>query len=125
MLATAFAMLLVLLSASRAFAEVMDKEPTIRDMWESAILLGLAGAAAWLWNKWAGMIVFLFAVFFAWGRYLELSDPFVGPEIVREAGPTYVRHAYAAMAVTIAPHIGGLILRLKERGLGSQARESA
>jgi len=112
----ALAVLAVLLSASPVLAEVMDKEPTIRDMWESALVLGVAGGAAWLWNKWAGIVVSLLAIFVAWGRYLEVSDPFVGPAITLEAGPTYVRHAYTAMAVSIAPHIGAFLVRLKRRG---------
>lgn len=96
---------LLVWSASPAFAEVMDKEPTIGGLWGTALLLGLIGIGACAWNRWAGAAATLVAILFAWGVHSELSDPFVGRDILREAGPSYVRQSYMAILVCLSMHV--------------------
>jgi hypothetical protein len=102
---------LVFALASFAHAEVMDKEPTVTNMWTAAAMFGIAGAAAWVWRAWLGCLASCITLFFAWGMYAELADPFVGRDILQEAGPAYVRHTYASVAASIAPHLGAIVFR--------------
>jgi hypothetical protein len=121
----AWAVLLTFVAVSSAYAEVMDKEPAVADLWVSAVAFGAAGAAAWVWKPWLGFVTSLVMLFFAWGIYGELTDPFVGKDILREAGPTYSHHVYASIAVSIVPHVAAVAFRLSRRNSGAPIRESA
>jgi hypothetical protein len=108
----AFLALLLVGVASPAVAEVMDKEPTIGEVWRMAAVLGLGGAVAWWRTRWVGIVVFLVALLFAWDVHAELSDPYVGQSILREAGPEYVRQSYVAIVLCLACHLLAVTYKL-------------
>jgi hypothetical protein len=64
-----------------------------------------------------------------WSFHWELVDPWVGPAIRHEAGPDYVRQAYASMMLCTLMHVVGmamwLVLRRAEasqsKGFASKA----
>ena len=101
--------LLALLPAA-AWAEVMDKEPTVLRLWTWALLLGALGFVAWRRHPALGAFAALVAAVLVWGFHFELADPHVGPAILQEAGPGYVVQAYAAMLVCAAFHLAGVSL---------------
>jgi hypothetical protein len=62
--------------------------------------------------------VLAFALLLAWNQIGELRDPFVGPNIFREAGPTYWSHSYITIAISLViPIIGAATgwLRTRQR----------
>src|SRR4051812_14652780 len=78
------------LISSPAFAEVMDKEPSMPEIWHwLAVSIGVGIACAVL-HPWLLVPSFLLGpvnrVAIAW---TEWHDPFVGPAIMREAGSGY------------------------------------
>jgi len=99
------------------WAEVMDKEPTLRQLWATGALFGIAGLLAWRRHVVAGTLATVAAAIFVWGFHLELTDPWVGPNIVREAGHGYVTQAYGSMLLCAVLHLAGIAtLVWKRRG---------
>jgi hypothetical protein len=74
----------------------MDKEPSVAALWMTAILLGLLGCLAGRWRRWASLPFIAWLGLSLWAGMGEVHDPFVGPAILREAGPTYTWHLYAS-----------------------------
>jgi hypothetical protein len=103
----------LLATASDLHAEVMDKEPTLAHIWAVALTLGVVGAGAWRWNKWAGCFVSLTAALFAWSIVAEFTDPFVGPAILAEAGRMHVISGSSAVVTCALLHYAGAIRRAR------------
>ena len=87
--------------------EVMDKE---WPLWLVAVVfLGLAFAGFLLcrWRRQAAFFILPVIAFYAWGQIAEIRDPYVGPAILKEAGPSYVILSYSFIALaTILPLFG-------------------
>jgi hypothetical protein len=106
--------LLVALSAlapAYVFAEVMDKELSIPEIWMS-LLWGLVICAVatgfWRWLLVPSFALgLLVGVGYAW---TEWFDPSVGPAIRAEAGEVYGYHANAAVALLLLAHVVGWFL---------------
>ena len=106
-------LVLALLGGSVAFpdlavAEVMDKEPTLVATWAWALIGGALGLAGWRFRWWAGVVSTLLPAAYFAGLHFELTDPYVGPDIVKEAGRGYVLWSYCAAVVFIALHATGM-----------------
>lgn len=115
----------LLLLAAPAWAEVMDKEPSRPGLWLTAAVVGVAGLVAWLWKGWAGAVVSVVGLAWVWSFHWELVDPWVGPAIRQEAGPQYVRQAYASMMVCTLAHVVGItVWFVLRRGKASQGKPS-
>ena len=91
-----------------AVAEVMDKEPTLVATWAWALVGGALGLVGWRWRWWAGAVLVLLPAAYFTGLHFELTDPYVGPDIVREAGRGYVLWSYSAAAVFIVLQVAGV-----------------
>ena len=86
---------------------VIDKEPSLLVVWISSLVLGLGGLVLSRYKWWLATIVIAIALVFALAQISELRDPFVGREIVREAGYGYVIQSYIAAVLSIVlPSIG-------------------
>ena len=105
-----------------AFAEVMDKEPSLRAVWTNALVIGVAGAVAWTWRAWAGVILSLVAIWFAISVVTRFTDPWVGPAILAEGGRGYLIQSYAAVLACVALHTLGASWRLR-RSTRSRAKQ--
>jgi hypothetical protein len=103
---------------SLALLEVMDKEPSLPGIWIGAAVFGGVGfwsARRWVWP---GLLFLAWEVLGLWGTHAELTDRFVGPAILQEAGRGYVMQSYVAAGLSIAATAAGLawgILRWQRR----------
>src|SRR5205085_6090097 len=102
-----------------AFAEVMDKEPTLTTTWMWALVGGAAGYLAWQFRWWLGLGANLVLAPFFVGLCFEFQDSSVGPDILREAGAGYIRWSYCAVAVFFVLQLAGIWRR---RSLSSTGR---
>jgi hypothetical protein len=103
--------LLLFLWPSTAAAEVMDKEIQIGEIWSLAIVG--APLALWSWRlHWlSGLFVLGLWTLPAISVFTELTDPYVGPAILREAGAGYPVHCCAAGLLVCVGHVGGMLWR--------------
>ena len=84
------------------------------------MLIGLLGFFAWRRHVVLGALVTLLAAIL-WSFHWELTDTYVGPAILAEAGRGYVLQAYGAMLLCAALHLAGVAVLIKSR----RAREAA
>ena len=98
-----------------AWAEVMDKEPTLTSLWTRAFVVGILGLLAWRRHWTLGIIASLIGALLVWSFLLELTDPYVGPAIRHEGGRGYVVQAYASMLTCAALHGAGLAAFIRRR----------
>ena len=103
----AFAVLILM--PTHVWAEVMDKEATLPQLWAVAMLWGLAGFFAWRRHPVLGTLVTLLGFPLVWGFHWELTDRYVGPAIRREDGRGYVIQAYLSMGLCFALHLLGAL----------------
>jgi len=98
------------------FAEVMDKEFSLPTNWAVTGALTVVGYLLGRYRIWAGILAFILAALLAWAQISELIDPYVGPDITREAGRSYVVQSYLACAIALfAPIIGIFLTARSER----------
>ena len=97
-----------------ALFEVMDKEPSLIFIWMSAITLAVGGLLLSRYRWWLAAILIVIATLAAYTQITELRDPFVGPQIVKEAGNGYVIQSYIAVLISILLPSVGLIMKLRK-----------
>lgn len=93
------------LAALPLHAEVMDKEMSVAQIWQSVLLCGgIAMTVGFIW-RWLLIPSFLFSLLYGpLFAVVEWLDPYVGPAIAQEAGGSYGRHAYAALGAVCLLH---------------------
>lgn len=84
-----------------AHAEVMDKEPSVSQIWAWALLGGAALALTWRIRAWLGAVVTALVALFFRDLWSEITDPAVGPAIRAEAGDGYVTSATLATLIVV------------------------
>ena len=103
-------MLLSLSKTPALLFEVMDKEPSLVQIWIECFVLGIGGLFLSRYRYWLAIAVLALVLILAWLQISELRDPFVGRDIVREAGRGYVVQSYLALAIAMTlPTIGAII----------------
>ena len=90
-----------------AYAEVMDKEPSL----SLIIILGIFGSVATLFTaRYKPILLLIVAplfLFYFYALLVEINDPFVGPAILKEAGAFYVNSAYVfACSIALSIPLG-------------------
>jgi hypothetical protein len=102
---------MVLISPLNAYAEVMDKEPTLMQLyaWCGVSTIGLFLSARYR-PKWLIFVVLL-PFLFVYGQWSEITDKQVGPDILREAGNYYVMVSRLMPLPMIVGLLVGLLLR--------------
>lgn len=100
-------------------AEVMDKEPTLAGTCGWSLIGGTLGFLGWRFRWWAGASVALLPATYFVALHSELSDPYVGPAIVAEAGLGYVVGSYCAAIVFVLMHAAGMWSALRGRSVAS------
>jgi hypothetical protein len=94
-----------------AYAEVMDKEPSVPMIWGTAMVCSVLGFMAARFKPALLVGTGLLAALFLGGVVAEINDKTIGQPIIKEAGKSYPIQAYAAIAVVILAHATGLALR--------------
>ena len=102
---------LLVMNTFVALFEVMDKEPSLLQIWFLFLLVGVGGFLLCRYRSWLLAVVLPIALFLAWGHLSELHNPFVGPAIAREAGRAYFTQSDIAMALGMAFPLLGMIKR--------------
>ncbi len=101
-------LLVLLLAAGPAHAEVMDKEPSLTQN----IVWGLGSSALCLltarFKPWLLLVVAPLPAAYFWDLIGEIRDPFVGPAILNEAGNLYIFSGYGLGILVLASMFGGL-----------------
>jgi hypothetical protein len=107
--------------ASPAWAEVMDKEPSVGAIWGIGLLFGCIGLLAVRYYPWSGMGTLLLSSVAFGEIFTEIYDPYIGPAIRHEAGNAYILSAYGAVGLVVTLHLAGFLWRGRNRK-GSVAR---
>lgn len=81
-------------------------------MWYGAVLWGGLGFVLSRRWWWAALLFVAFAALGSVAIVSEIHDPYVGPAILQESGPTYPVHAYVTAAITIVLPVTGAVLCL-------------
>ena len=97
------------------FAEVWDKEPAMSTIYALAISFSLVCFFLSLWRPWGIMMALIIAAFFDFITVGWLQDPNEGPEILRELGQSYVRHAYISGFIPTLAVIVGIVFGIMIR----------
>ena len=97
------------------FFEVMDKELSLLRIWTYSLVLGVGGFFLAKYRYWLLLVVLSIVAVLIWSHLSELHDPFVGPDIVREAGYTYVVQSYGAFAIASGLPLIGAIVKWNRR----------
>jgi hypothetical protein len=94
-------------------AEVMDKEPTLPELFLIPVIVGVFTFLLIRWSRWFFFPAFLLSFLLGWAVTSEVRDPYVGPAIVREAGYYYIWCAYVAASTPAVLALLGLIFSRK------------
>lgn len=97
-----------------AYAEVIDKVPTLPFIWGIAITSGVVCLMATYFRRWLLILIALPGVWF-FNLFLEIYSPDVGPALLIEAGRSYIVQVYLAAFAVIALGALGWILNSRKR----------
>ena len=108
-------MLLPGMNVSSIFFEVMDKEPSLVEIWIISLVLGVGGFFLDKHRYWMALSIVAFVLVVGWAQISELNDHSVGPNIIREAGYSYVVHSYVAIAFALVLPLLGAVVKWRRR----------
>lgn len=108
---------LAFLVPTRAFAEVMDKEPPIGAYWLVALVISTIGFFTCKKWPWLGVVVLVAS----YGILTEVLDPVVGPAIRNEAGLGYVIQVYLCSLLTVSASVGGIVMHFRKKRIKGKA----
>ncbi len=122
---TALAVAVLVLAAQHVAAEVMDKEPTLTNIWLWTVVGALVALIGCSWRIWVAIISLPLVLLLPGGTILELWDPSVGKDIIEEAGKGYAANVYAAALVVVCAHMIGITLRVRRKRRKSSEQRHA
>ncbi len=95
--------------------EVMDKEPSLPFIWGYFGVIGIAGF--FLVRKHPAFLLLLVPLWLLESvlHISELNDPYVGPNIIREAGYSYVVQSYVAIVIGASLPILGFVAWVRRK----------
>jgi hypothetical protein len=97
--------------------EVMDKEPSLVQIWVISLVLGVGGFFLAKYRYWLLAVVLCIAALLAWSHLSELRDRTVGPAIIQEAEYNYVVQSYVAITIAFLLPLVGAVMKWKRRSL--------
>jgi hypothetical protein len=110
-------MLLLIMNIFATIFEVMDKEPTALQNYLFFVSLGVTAFLLIRYRFWLALVVLPILLFFVWIHVSELNHPFIGVDIVREAGYDYVVHSYVAMTIAVVLSLAGVLTEWRRKTL--------
>lgn len=105
------ALLAFALCSPSAFAEVMDKEPSLAAIWVGSMAVALTSFAAASQRPWLLLFIVPIPLALLTGLFMELTDPQVGPAILREAGVLYIASSVLGPLCVVGGVAAGFRLR--------------
>ena len=102
-----FTLVLVLLLASPAAAEVSDKIPSLYDYGTRGTFISFLIVLASYWRRWAGLLLSPLSLLMIFGALDVVRDPYLGPDAIREQGEWYPVAAYSMVGCILASHAFG------------------
>ena len=109
------AIILLLVSADISYAEVMDKEPSIAQIY----IYGLIGAALIVFTArlkpWLLLVVAPLPFLYFIGMIFEINDPYVGPAILNEAGVFYFISTYLITALLLVCVVASITIMHRKK----------
>ena len=102
-----------LLAPALASAEVLDKEFTLPTMAGVALFSCMAAFWAARNRPWALAVLLPIAGIFFWLHLSEFLDPWVGPAMAAEGGPTYVIASWLAPVAVVVACAFGFAMRAR------------
>jgi hypothetical protein len=112
----------LMLGASPAWAEVMDKEPSVGCIWLIGLLSGCLGLLSARYCAWLVVGTLLLGSLLLGGVFSEIYDPYVGQAIRQEAGNAYILSAYGALGLALTLHLAGFRWRNRDKNRPQRAR---
>jgi hypothetical protein len=108
---SAFVALATLMGAPLlAVAEVMDKEPSLSEVWLLAIAASAVAFVACRWKPWLALATAPLPLLYLASFIDEVTDRHVGPAIISEAGVSYVVLCSLAFLLVAGAHAAGIAL---------------
>ncbi|MGB9181078.1 MAG: hypothetical protein WCB68_17735 [Pyrinomonadaceae bacterium] len=101
--------------------EVMDKEPTLLQIWLQFMFIGVGGVLLCRYLPLSLVVVLPIALLLSLVHFDELHDPFVGPDILREAGKNYFTQSNIAMTLEIILPCTGALTGIKQVRMSASA----
>ncbi len=96
--------------------EVMDKEPSLFNIWLVFMSVGAIGFILCRIYPAFLAIALPVVLFVSWAWLTELHDSFVGPAILHEAGYGYVVQSYIAISIAVVlPFLGAITWWRREK----------
>lgn len=99
---------------SAAYAEVMDKLPSLAYIWGVAIACGIICGVLTYFRRWLFILVVLPLMWFA-SLFTEIHSGDMGPAIFAEAGGSYINQTYLATFTLIVFTTLGWMLNARKR----------
>jgi|GEM_PF-4443630 len=96
-----------LLCAHPAWAEVMDKEPALSQIWLMVVIAAAAGLVICRWKPLWGVVSFMVISCYLFSIVSQWADPNIGPLIRHEAG--YFWQLCLAFVAVIFFHVWGVV----------------
>ena len=90
----------------------MDKERGLREIWVWAIAGAILGLLLTRFRWWLGVFSLPAAVSVPLEAVLSCHDPFIGGDILREAGSGYITQLHLALLLVVVAHALGVFLNL-------------
>ncbi len=104
------------------FFEVMDKLPSITDIWLSCFVVGVIGFLLCRYKVWLILPVIIFNLLFSLLLLSDDNDEFIRRAILREAGENYYRFSYPTIIIAIALPIIGVLLNVRSQNKKQSAQ---
>lgn len=107
--------LLTMFSCPEAAAEVMDKEPTLPEIWNAAGCATIVALVTARIHPLLGAICTIPLMGKALSALSAVHDTFVGPAIYREAGQSYINQVHLANALVFCSYVSAVSLWILAR----------
>jgi len=117
----AFGTIVVSLSPIAALAEVMDKQPSLVEIWRVSITVGIGAVALQYLSRWIIPGAFIGAGIYTLSCTLEWMDPTMRGAIVREAGETYFWMSLTGLSLMWALVLYASILAFRKKSTNDEA----
>ena len=110
---------------SIAWAEVMDKEPSLAFLWSIATASAIVAVVAGRISPWFALLSVPLPLVYGLAVLFEFIDPYVGLAIAREGGVSYIVGVLGAALLVIAGHLVGGVLWWRKRPTGRSSGRAA